>query len=125
MTGPTPPSSSISPARLNTIIAGLWICLFVAALDTTILTTSLIKIASSFDALEQAAWLITSYLLTYNCKFCCAWFSHHSTDHLSASLLIASKLSDIWGIRNVMLTYAAIFLVFSMACGAAQSMLQL
>lgn len=125
MTAPATPSPSISQARLNTIIAGLWICLFVAALDTTILTTALVKIASSFDALEQAPWLITSYLLTYNCQFCRAYSSLAHTDNCVASLLVASKLSDIWGLRITMLTYAAIFLIFSMACGAAQSMLQL
>lgn len=56
----------ISPARLHTVIAGLWFCLFIAALDTTIVTTALIKISSGFDSLEQGAWLITTYLLTYN-----------------------------------------------------------
>jgi hypothetical protein len=44
----------------------LWFCLFIAALDTTIVTTALIKISSGFDSLEQGAWLITTYLLTYN-----------------------------------------------------------
>lgn len=58
----------ISPARLHTIIAGLWFCLFLSALDTTIVTTALIKISSGFNALDQAAWLITTYLLTYNSK---------------------------------------------------------
>ena len=60
---------NISPAKLHTIIAGLWFCLFISALDTTIVTTALIKISSGFNALEQAAWLVTAYLLTYNCKF--------------------------------------------------------
>lgn len=60
--------SSISSDRLHVIIAGLWLCLFLYALDTTIVTTALIKISSDFGALEQAAWLITAYLLTYNCK---------------------------------------------------------
>ncbi|KAJ4339086.1 hypothetical protein N0V87_003521 [Didymella glomerata] len=55
---------NISPARLQTIIAGLWFCLFISALDTTIVTTALIKISSDFNALEQAAWLVTTYLLT-------------------------------------------------------------
>lgn len=57
---------NLSPARLHTIIAGLWFCLFLSALDTTIVTTALIKISSGFNALQQAAWLITTYLLTYN-----------------------------------------------------------
>ena len=60
---------NISPARLHTIIAGLWICLFLSAMDTTIVTTALIKISSEFNSLEQAAWLVTAYLLTYNCEY--------------------------------------------------------
>lgn len=60
---------NISPARLHTIIAGLWFCLFISALDTTIVTTALIKISSGFNALEQAAWLVTTYLLTYNSEY--------------------------------------------------------
>ncbi|KAJ4312220.1 hypothetical protein N0V94_007563 [Neodidymelliopsis sp. IMI 364377] len=104
------PSSvpSISPRRLHTIIVGLWFCLFVSALDTTIVTTALIKISSGLNALEQAAWLVTTYLLTYN-----------------SFLMITAKLSDIWGLKTVLLTCGAIFLIFSMACGAAQTMTQL
>jgi MFS family permease len=48
-------------------LARLWLSLFLSALDGTIVTTGLIKISSDFDALSQAAWLITTYLLTYNC----------------------------------------------------------
>jgi MFS family permease len=44
----------------------LWLSLFLSALDTTIVTTGLIRISSDFEALGQAAWLITAYLLTYN-----------------------------------------------------------
>jgi MFS family permease len=39
--------------------------------------------------------------------------------------MITAKLSDIWGLKNLLISCAAIFLVFSMACGAAQSMVQL
>lgn len=59
---------TLSPARVHTIVAGLWLCLFVSAMDTTIVTTALIKISSGFNALEQGAWLVTAYLLTYNCE---------------------------------------------------------
>lgn len=59
---------TISQAKLSTIIAGLWLCLFMSAMDTTIVTTSLIRISSGFNALEQGPWLVTAYLLTYNCK---------------------------------------------------------
>lgn len=66
---PTSSKHGISQARLHTIIVGLWLCLFISAIDTTIVTTALIKISSGFNALDQAAWLITAYLLTYNCEF--------------------------------------------------------
>jgi hypothetical protein len=59
---------NISPARLHTIIAGLWLCLFISAIDGTIVTTALVKISNGFNSLEQGAWLVTAYLLTYNCK---------------------------------------------------------
>lgn len=39
--------------------------------------------------------------------------------------MITAKLSDIWGLKTVLLTCGAIFLVFSMACGVAQTMTQL
>ena len=36
-----------------------------------------------------------------------------------------AKLSDVWGLKILLLSCATIFLVFSMACGVAQSMVQL
>lgn len=115
---------NISPARLHTIIAGLWFCLFISALDTTIVTTALIKISSGFNALEQAAWLVTTYLLTYNSEPL-----HHQMCLLILTgkgfLMITAKLSDIFGLKTVLLVCGAIFLISSMACGAAQTMTQL
>lgn len=64
-----PVAPALSPARLHTIVAGLWLCLFLSAMDTTIVTTALIKISSGFNALEKGVWLVTAYLLTYNCEF--------------------------------------------------------
>jgi hypothetical protein len=71
-TGPAttaaPKVPKISRRRLQVVITGLWLCLFISAIDTTIITTSLIKISSGFNALEQGAWLVTAYLLTYECE---------------------------------------------------------
>ena len=39
--------------------------------------------------------------------------------------MITAKFSDVWGIKTVLLACSAIFLVSSMACGAAQTMTQL
>jgi MFS family permease len=116
---------NISQTRLHVIIAGLWLCLFISALDTTIITTALIKISSGFNALEQGAWLVTAYLLTYNCVLRDDDLGPGCADLNIAFLLITAKLSDIWGLKTLLLSCAVIFLSFSMACGAAQSMVQL
>lgn len=119
---------NLSPARIHTIVAGLWLCLFVSALDTTIVTTALIKISSGFNSLEQGAWLVTAYLLTYNCEYYCTTgiqLGVYLLTCLVAFLLITAKLSDVWGLRSLLVSSAAVFLIFSMACGAAQSMTQL
>jgi MFS family permease len=39
--------------------------------------------------------------------------------------MITAKLSDIWGLKSLLLLCATIFLIFSMACGSAQTMIQL
>jgi MFS family permease len=39
--------------------------------------------------------------------------------------MITAKLSDVWGIKSLLLICATIFLIFSMACGGAQTMTQL
>lgn len=39
--------------------------------------------------------------------------------------MITAKLSDVWGLKTVLLACGAIFFIFSMACGVAQTMTQL
>ena len=77
-------------------------------MDTTIITTALIKISSDFHELEQGPWLITAYLLTYN-----------------SFLMIMAKLSDVVGLKTTLLGCNIFFLIFSMACGGAKTMTQL
>lgn len=86
----------------------LWISLFIAAIDSTIVTTGLIKISNDLNELDRAAWIVTVYLLTFN-----------------AFILFLAKVSDIVGTKAILLVCNFIFLAFSMACGAAQTMTQL
>jgi MFS family permease len=58
------------------------------------------------------------------CRFL-LYASTCSTDTNLAFLLITSKLSDVWGLKSLLISCAFLFLVFSMACGSAQSMVQL
>ena len=65
--------SRMENGQLSSVLTTSWLMIKVTglktpALDTTIVTTALIKISSDLDSLEQAAWLITAYLLTYNCR---------------------------------------------------------
>ncbi|KAF2749613.1 MFS general substrate transporter [Sporormia fimetaria CBS 119925] len=99
---------SVTQTRLHIIVLGLWISLFVAAMDTSILSTALIRISSDFRSLGSATWLVTSYLLTYN-----------------TFIMISAKLSDVFGLKLVMIVCSIFFLVFSLACGVAQTMNQL
>lgn len=81
---------------------------FLASLDTTIISTALPTIAGEFNAFESFAWVGTAYIVT-------------ST--IATPLL--GKLSDIYGRRLIFQFAMAVFLVGSVLCGLAQSMGQL
>ncbi|THY60450.1 MFS general substrate transporter [Aureobasidium pullulans] len=86
----------------------LCLALLLATLDTTIISTSLITIASDFGHFDQASWIIVSYLLTY-----------------SGFLLIFTRLSDVLGRKPVLMFSILMFLVWSIGCGFSQTLKQL
>ncbi|KAK1140466.1 hypothetical protein N8T08_010310 [Aspergillus melleus] len=100
--------ATLSPLRLNIMVFGLWISLFLSALDSTIISTAVFDISNSFDSTSQSGWIVTSYLLTYN-----------------AFVLLLAKLSDIVGLKFLIIGSNAVFLIFSVACGVARTMDQL
>ncbi|KAK6532583.1 hypothetical protein TWF281_006766 [Arthrobotrys megalospora] len=102
------PVPVLSDTRLYIIGLGIWISLFLAAFETTVVATSLVDITSEFQDFNRASWIVVVYLLTYN-----------------GFLLLSSKLCDILGIKTMFLVANFIFGVFSIACGAAQNMTQL
>ncbi|SCV50326.1 uncharacterized protein FFB14_11396 [Fusarium fujikuroi] len=101
-------SSSISSLRMALGVLGLWICLFLSALETTIVATALRTISDDLDGLKQSNWVVVAYLLTYN-----------------GFLLLFSKLTDVFGQKTLLIVAQVIFLISSLACGAAQTMHQL
>ncbi|RJE22913.1 Major Facilitator Superfamily [Aspergillus sclerotialis] len=100
--------SQIGLLRMVFIMSGLWICLFLSALETTIVATALRHISTDLNGLSQSTWIVVAYLLTYN-----------------GFLLLFSKLTDIFGSKVLLILAESIFLVFSMACGGAQTVTQL
>ncbi|KAM3580040.1 hypothetical protein VKS41_007285 [Umbelopsis sp. WA50703] len=90
------------------VYTGLSMAIFLSALDQTIVSTALPRIASEFESLYQISWVGTSYLLTS-----------------TAFQPLYGRLSDIFG-RKPMLLFALIsFLIGSALCGASTNMTML
>ncbi|MCX6463855.1 MAG: MDR family MFS transporter, partial [Pseudonocardiales bacterium] len=112
MSAPTaaaPPAQGLlSHRQILTIFAGLMIGMFLAALDQTIVATSIRTIADDLDGLSLQAWATTAYLIT-----------------ATITTPLYGKLSDIFGRKPLFLTAIGIFVLGSIACTFATSMYQL
>ncbi|KAL4936753.1 hypothetical protein BDV06DRAFT_216420 [Aspergillus oleicola] len=98
----------IQGSRLYIIIAALCMCLFLTNLEIPIVSTALISITNDLSGLDKVYWITTAYMLGY-----------------VGVLIISAKISDLVGRKSTLLTVIFIFVVFSGACGAAQTMEQL
>ncbi|KAF9339143.1 hypothetical protein BGZ91_006905 [Linnemannia elongata] len=101
----TPPPTGI---RRFLLFAGLFLGCFLASLDITIVATALPQISSDFNAQSQMAWIATAYLLAY-----------------TTFQSLYGRFSDIFGIKPMYLFACGIFLVGSIGCGAASTMIML
>lgn len=96
-TGP-PQVPERSKANIALIMASLLIAVFLAALDTTIITTAVPTISAHFHSSEaDYTWIGSAYLLA-----------------ASAAIPTWGKLSDIWGRKPIVLVANAIFFVGSL-----------
>lgn len=92
--------------NLWVVMPAVCLVLFLAALDNTIISTSLPTIAAQFNATPaQYQWVGTSYLLA-------------STLVMPAT----GRVSDVVGRKKVIMPGIAVFAVGSALCGASQSM---
>ena len=82
--------------------------MFVIAIEATIVATAMPQIAGSLGDLHLYAWVFSSFLLTQ-----------------TATTVIFGKLADLYGRRPVLLAGLAVFVVGSLFCGTAHSMLAL
>lgn len=83
-------------------LAGLMLCLLLAALDQTIVGTAEPRIISQLSGFDRYPWVATAYLLTS-----------------TICVPIFAKLSDIYGRKWFFLAGAATFVTASALCGAA------
>ncbi|KAF2655018.1 MFS general substrate transporter, partial [Lophiostoma macrostomum CBS 122681] len=82
--------------------------IFLSSLDLAIVATALVPIANSLGSFDQSTWIVNSYTLTY-----------------TGFLIILSKISDIFGRKSTLTASLLFFVVFSAACGASQTTIQL
>ncbi|OBZ85304.1 putative MFS-type transporter C16A3.17c [Choanephora cucurbitarum] len=87
---------------------GLQITLFIAALDSTIVSTALPRIGSEFNQMTIVSWVATAYILTFD-----------------AFQPLFAKFSDIFGRKWVLIFGTCIFIIGSLLCGVANSMIML
>ncbi|HSX05165.1 MAG TPA: MDR family MFS transporter [Candidatus Saccharimonadales bacterium] len=97
-----------SHAEIMVIISALMLAMLLAALDQTIVSTALPKIASDLHGLSKYSWVATAYLLTS-----------------AVATPLYGKISDMFGRKKIFQIAITIFLVGSVLCGAAHSMNQL
>jgi EmrB/QacA subfamily drug resistance transporter len=116
MTASTTPDTTPGPEgrpllthrQVLTIFTGLLAGMFLAALDQTIVATSVRTIADDLDGLSLQASVTTAYLITS-----------------TITTPLYGKLSDLYGRKPLFLFAISVFVVGSLACMFAQSMYQL
>jgi EmrB/QacA subfamily drug resistance transporter len=105
---PQPGRWVLSHGEIRTIVFGLMLAMFLAALNQTIVATALPTIGREFRDFELLPWVVTAYLLTS-----------------TAVAPLYGKLSDIHGRRAMMLASIGIFIAGSAACALAPDMIML
>ena len=98
----------LSHAEVRTIISGVLLAMFLAALDQTIVATALPTIGRELHNVTDLPWVVTAYLLA-----------------ATAATPLYGKFSDIHGRRVTMLFGIATFMVGSLICALAPNMLVL
>lgn len=94
--------------ELTLTLGALMLCVFLSALDSSIVANALPRVIAELHGFELYAWVTTGYLLSS-----------------TAVVPIAGKLGDRYGRRPMLVGGAIFFLLMTMLCGLAQTMPQL
>ena len=108
MSAAAAPAAALDHAAIRGILAGIMLAMFLGALDQTIVAPALPTIGHELGDLDGLPWVVTAYLLSS-----------------TAVTPLYGKLSDIHGRRAMLLTSIALFVLGSLACALAPSMLAL
>ncbi|MBB2933007.1 EmrB/QacA subfamily drug resistance transporter [Amycolatopsis bartoniae] len=91
-----------------TVLSGLLLGMFLAALDQNIVSVAIVKIANDLNGFSEQAWATTAYLIT-----------------ATIATPLYGKLSDIYGRKPFFLAAIALFVIGSAACTFSTSMYEL
>lgn len=100
--------SAVTRAEFLNLFAAVFLPMFMAAVDQTLLSTATPAIAHSLGGLRDTSWIAVGYLLA------------------SATITpVYGRLGDRHGRRDMLLAALAVFTLGSLACAAAQTLPQL
>src|ERR1700730_1206406 len=94
--------------RIYAVLGALMLGMLLAALDQTIVSTSLPTIVGDLGGLNQLSWVVTSYLLAS-----------------TVSTPLYGKLGDLYGRKSLFQAAIVIFIAGSMLAGLSQHMIEL
>ena len=107
-TAPAATSGPLSHQQILTILAGLMMGMFLAALDQTIVASAIRTIADDLHGLSVQAWVTTAYLITS-----------------TITTPLYGKLSDIYGRKPLFITAISVFILGSLLSAFSTSMYML
>jgi EmrB/QacA subfamily drug resistance transporter len=101
-------ASNHHQTSIRAVFGALFLALWLAALDQTVVSTALPTMVADLGGLSYLSWVVTAYLLTS-----------------TVAGPLYGKFGDLYGRKIVLQVAIAVFLVGSALCGIAQNMVQL
>lgn len=98
---------TVNKNRIVLIIIGVMVGILLASLDSNIVSTAMPKIIGSLNGTHLYVWPVTAYMLS-----------------MTLSTPLFGKMSDVYGYKPIYLLGIVVFLIGSVLCGIAQSMMQ-
>ena len=99
---------ALTHRQIITVLSGLLLGMFLAALDQTVVSTAIRTIADRLDGLTAQAWVTTAYLITS-----------------TISTPLYGKLSDQYGRKPFYVFAIVVFVLGSVLCGIATNIYEL
>src|SRR6185312_2833972 len=101
-------ASNQNQTSIRAVFGALFLTLWLAALDQTVVSTALPTMVGELGGLSYLSWVVTAYLLTS-----------------TVAGPLYGKFGDLYGRKIVLQVAIVVFLTGSALCGIAQNMLQL